>query len=166
MCRSGLCTVTPAGRHDVAGGDGAGALLAHVHGDRLVLFGAHDQALEVQDDVGDVLLHPGNGGELVQHAVDADAGDSRARDRRQQRATQRVAEGVAEAGLERLDDELRAVVGDDLFGQRGSLRDEHWMFLLYGRPLFDAHDVEGAVRLRAARSRPGDSRRHAAPHFE
>ena len=31
-------------------------------------------------------------------------------------------------------------VSDDLFGQRGSLRNEHWIFLLYGRPLFDAHD--------------------------
>ncbi len=32
-----------------------------------------------------------------------------------------------EAWLEGLDDELRAVFSDDLFGQRGSLRNEHWI---------------------------------------
>src|SRR3712207_8751509 len=41
--------------------------------------GADDQALEVEDDLGDVLLDPGHGGELVQGALDADAGDSRDR---------------------------------------------------------------------------------------
>lgn len=65
------------GRHDVTRGDLAGTLLAQVHGDRLVLLGGHHQALEVQDDRGDVFLDAGHGGELVQHAVDADAGDGR-----------------------------------------------------------------------------------------
>ena len=44
-------------RHDVTRGDLTRALLAQVHGDRLVLLGGHDQALEVQDDVGDIFLH-------------------------------------------------------------------------------------------------------------
>src|ERR1700722_5473126 len=78
-----------AGRgHDVAGGDLARALLAQVHGHRLLLFRGYDQALEVQDDVGDVFLDARHSGELVQHAVDADAGDGRARNRGQQRPPQ------------------------------------------------------------------------------
>src|SRR5690606_34812910 len=60
-------------RHDVSGGDLTRALLAQVHRHRLVLFGADHQLLDVQDDVGDVLLHTRNGGELVQHTVDAQA---------------------------------------------------------------------------------------------
>ena len=126
------------GRRDVGGGDDAGALLAQVHDDRLVVLGADDQFLDVQDEVGDVLLHAGNRGELVQHAVDADRRDGRARDRRQQRATQRVAERVAEAGLERLEDEPRAVLVDNLFGQRRPLGDQHGNSSRSGRPLFDA----------------------------
>jgi hypothetical protein len=84
-----------------------------------------DQALDVEDDLGDVLLDPGDRGELVQHAVDADAGDRGAGDARQQGATQGVAEGVAEAGLERLDDEPAPVLGDDVLGEDGTLCDEH-----------------------------------------
>jgi hypothetical protein len=37
---------------------------------RPVGFHAQRHALEVQDDVGDVLAHAGDGGKLVQHAVD------------------------------------------------------------------------------------------------
>ena len=111
-----------AGRgNDVACSHSAWALLADVHGDRLVLFGAHHEALEVQDDVGDVFLDSGDSGELVENAVDTDAGDSGSGDRRQQGTAERVAECVTEARLERLDDEFRAVVRDDLFGQRRSL---------------------------------------------
>ena len=109
------------GRHDVAGGDLTRTLLAQVHGDRLVLLGGHDQTLEVQDDVGDVFLDAGHGGELVQHTVDANAGDGRAGNRRQQRATQRIAQGVTESRLQRFDDELGPAVGDDVLGQCGSL---------------------------------------------
>ena len=120
-------------RDDVTRGDRTRALLAQVHGDGLVLLGGHDQTLEVQDDVGDVFLHPGDGGELVQHTVDADAGDRCARDGRQQRAPKRIAKRVAESRLQRLDDELRAVLGEALFGQGGSLRDQHvFLYLLLG----------------------------------
>ena len=113
------------GRRDVGGGDVTGALLAQVHGDRLVVLGGNHQLLEVQDQLGDVLLDAGDGGELVQHAVDADAGDAGAGDGRQQGAAQRVAEGVAESGLERLDDEPRTVLGDGFFGQCGALGNQH-----------------------------------------
>jgi hypothetical protein len=113
------------GRRDVGGGDRAGALLAQVHDDRLVGLGGDDQLLEVQDQVGDVLLDARHGGELVQDAVDPDAGDRSAGDRGQQGAAERVAEGVAEPGLERLEDEARAELGDGLLGQGGALCDEH-----------------------------------------
>src|SRR6478609_6687040 len=97
MCRSGLCTSTP------AGGVRTRALLAQVHDERLVVLRGGDEALDVEDHLGDVLLHARNGRELVEHAVDADGGDRRARDAREQGATEGVAERVAEAGLERLD---------------------------------------------------------------
>ena len=68
----------------------------------------HD-VLQVQDDVGDVLGDAGDGVELVERVVEAHLGDGGAGDRRQQRAPERVAERVAEAGLERADGEPLAV---------------------------------------------------------
>ena len=83
------------------------------------------EVLDVQDEVGDVFLHTGDDVELVQRLVEAHLGDGRARDRREQRAAQAVAERVAEAGLERRDRELLEVAlglaGLDL----GTLDDEH-----------------------------------------
>ena len=113
-------------RRDVGRGDLAWALLAQVH--RRPARRARrtdDQLLEVQDEVGDVLLDAGHGGELVQDAVDPDAGDGRAGDGGQQRAPERVAERVAEAGLERLDDEPGPVLVNLLLGERWALCDEH-----------------------------------------
>jgi hypothetical protein len=95
----------PGRRHDVSRGDLTGTLLAQVHRHRFILLGADHELLEVEDDLGNVLFHAGDRGELVQHAVDADAGDRSARDGREQRAAQRVAQGVAETGLQWLDDE-------------------------------------------------------------
>jgi hypothetical protein len=85
---------------------------AHVdaEGDRLVGLRREHEVLEVQDDVGDVLGDPGDGVELVQGVVETDLRDGGAGDRRQQRAPQRVAERVAEAGLERADGEPLTVV--------------------------------------------------------
>ena len=83
------------------------------------------EVLEVQDEVGDVFLHPGDRVELVERFVEAHLRDRGAGDRREQRAAQAVAERVAEAGLERRDDELLRVAfglaGLDL----GTLDDEH-----------------------------------------
>src|SRR5512133_789430 len=89
---------------DVGRGDDVGR--GHVTG----AGRAQAQLLDVEDDVGDVLLHALDGRELVQDAVDLDGRDRGARDGRQQGAAQRVAKGVAEAGLQRLDDEPRAGV--------------------------------------------------------
>ncbi len=109
----------------VGRGDGSAALATQVHGGRLVEVGAQHQALDVQDDVGDILLHARDGGELVQHAVNADARHRRARNGRQQGTAQRVAEGVAETGLQRLDDEPGTRGIDEILGERGTLGNEH-----------------------------------------
>ena len=78
-----------AGRHrDVGGGDLAGARLAQVHGDRLVLLAREHEALEVEDDLGDVLDDARQRGELVLVALDLDRGDRGAGDRAEQRAAQ------------------------------------------------------------------------------
>src|SRR5882757_7081072 len=110
---------------DIGCGDQTRALLAQVHHDRLVVLRGDDQLLDVEDEVGDVLLDARHGGELVQDTVDPDAGDSRTGDRGEERTTQGVAEGVAEARLQRLDHEPGAELVDDLFGQRGTLSDQH-----------------------------------------
>ncbi len=70
-----------------------------------------DQALDVQDDVGDVLDHAGDGGDLVLHALDLDARDGTALQAGEQDAPQAVADGDAEAALERLGVELAVGVG-------------------------------------------------------
>ena len=71
--------------------------------------------------VGDVLGDASNRVELVQCVIEANRSNGRSGDRRQQGTTKRVAQGVTETRLERFDDELRPVLGDDLFGQRRSL---------------------------------------------
>src|SRR5207302_9211499 len=75
---------------------------------------ATDQVLEVEQDVGHVLADAWKGRELVRDTFDLDRGDSGALERREQHAAQRVAEGVAEAAVERLDHEDAAVVVDFL----------------------------------------------------
>src|SRR5699024_6770554 len=125
-------------RVDVGGGDRPGTGLAQVHHDRLVVLAGDDEGLDVEDDLGDVLLHPGDRGELVEHDVEADRGQRGTRDAREQGTTQGVADGVAEAGLEGLDDEPRTVVGEDLFAEVRALCDEHGVLPSHGRPLYDA----------------------------
>ncbi len=92
---------------DVAGVDRPGALLRIVQ-DRLVdVFGEHQrQRLEALDDLVHVLEHARHGLVLVHHAVEPEAPDRAAAQRRQQQAAQRVAQRVAEAALQRLEPEL------------------------------------------------------------
>ena len=92
----------PVDELDVARVDGAGAFLVDANGVRLRRRGLEDDLLEVQDDVGHVLDDVGHGRELVERAVDAERGDGRALERREQDAAQRVADGDAVAALERL----------------------------------------------------------------
>src|SRR5690625_860975 len=116
----------------------------------VVLRGDHD-VLQVQDDLGDVFLHTGDRGELVQHTVDADAGDRSSRDGGEQGAAQRVAQGVAETGLERLDDEPGAVLVDDVLGQGGALCNEHGDVLSAGvRYMTPCNAPRPSVRTRGS----------------
>ena len=62
----------------------------------------------------------------MQVPVDLDARHGRARDGRQQRTPQRVAEGVAKTRLQRLDGEPGTAVGDGFFRQRGALCNQHF----------------------------------------
>jgi hypothetical protein len=71
-----------------------------------------DQVLQVEDDVGHVLAHARERGELVRDALDLDGGDGGSLERGEQHAAQRVAERVAEAAVERFDDEDAAVLVD------------------------------------------------------
>ena len=64
------------------------------------------ERLEVADDLVDVFDDARDGLVLVHDAVDAEAPDGGAAERRQQHAAHRVAERVAEAALERLEPEL------------------------------------------------------------
>jgi hypothetical protein len=88
-------------RLDVAGRDLARALGRHAHLDLRRLAVEHaNHALEVEDDVGDVLANAGKRRELVRDALE----------RREQHAAQRVAERVTEAAIQRLDHEDSAVL--------------------------------------------------------
>ncbi len=117
------------GRH-VAGRDLAGPLRLEVHVHGLVGLRADHEALQVQDDVGDVLGHLRDRRELVQHTLDPDRGDRGSGDRRQQRAAQGVPDRVAEPRLERLDRELRSGRGHDVLGDLRPGDDEQLHSLL------------------------------------
>jgi hypothetical protein len=110
---------------DVARGDVAGATRVEAQRDGLLCDAAQHDVLDVEDDVGDVLLHARDGVELVEGLVEADLRDRGAGNRREQRAPKAVAERVAEAGLEGRDDErLRVAVGLAGLDLR-TLDDEH-----------------------------------------
>ena len=88
---------------EVARRDRAGAFLRQ-RDDRFVGVVQHDaDALEVQQDVDDILLHTFHRAVFVQHVVDLHFRDRAAGHRRQQNASQRIAQRVAKATLERLE---------------------------------------------------------------
>ena len=111
--RLGVQDLDARGQVDVLRRDLAGA---GRHERRLDLVGvgvhADDDVLQVQDDVGHVLLDTLDGRELVRDALDADARDRGASERGEQHAAQAVAERVAEALVEGLDRERALVLGD------------------------------------------------------
>src|SRR5690348_13224235 len=90
-----------AGLFDAQAGD-AGAFADHLKG----------HLLEVEDDIGGVLDHAGDGAELVSHALDADAGDGGAFDGAEEHAAESGADGGAEAALERLGGEHAVALGE------------------------------------------------------
>src|SRR4051794_19917490 len=137
----GVVHLDTGGDLDVGSGHDAGAGLAQHHGHRLVVLAGDHEALEVEDDLGDVFLDALDGGELVQGTLHLDAGHGGPRDRGQQGATQRVAERVAEAGFQRFVHEPRAELVDDLFRQGRALSDEHSCFPFRAHPLFDGLEL-------------------------
>ena len=114
MTWSGIDDLDVVRRLDVAGRDRAFAFLAQHQRDFVTVVQAEDDALQVQHDVNDVFLDAVDGRVLVQHAGDRHFGRRIAHHRRQQHATQRVAERVAVAALERLERDLGAVAAERL----------------------------------------------------
>jgi hypothetical protein len=96
-------------RLDVGGGDDAFAVLAQAQGDFIAVVQLEDHALEVQQDGNDVFLDAVDRRVLVQDAGDGDFGCRIADHRREQHATQGVAQRVAVATLERLERHLGLV---------------------------------------------------------
>ena len=96
---------------DIPGGDDLGALGADGQAPRPLHLHADGNALEVQDDVGHVLAHPGHGGKLVKDVVDLNAGDGGALKRGHKDAAKRVSQRQAEAALQRLRDHGRLPKG-------------------------------------------------------
>ena len=74
-------------------------------------YDPQDDVLQVQDDVGHIVLDAGERRELVQGVVEADLGHRGAGNGRKKRAPERVAERVAEAGLERAHRETLTALG-------------------------------------------------------
>ena len=99
---------------DVARAHLARLVDAQVQRLRVVDVAGQRNLLQVEDDVGRVLDDARNRRELVQHAVDLHRGDRGAFNRRQQHAAQRVADGRAEAALERLRVEPAESIGERL----------------------------------------------------
>ena len=99
------------GHLDVAGGDVAGAFDIERERAGAVAERAEANFLDVEEELGGVLLHAGDGGEFVLHLVDADGGDGGAFERAEEHAAQGVAERDAVAGFERLGDEARVGLG-------------------------------------------------------
>ena len=104
---SGFLTAHRAVLLDVAGVDRPGAFAPDVE-HRLVHVLGQDQRerLEPLHDLVHVLEHALDGLMLVHDAVEPEAPDGAAAQRREQQAAQRVAERVAEAPLQRLEAEL------------------------------------------------------------
>ena len=68
------------------------------------------EKLDVQDQFRDIFLHAGNGRKFVLYAFDAHAGRGHTGQRVQQYAAQGIAQGLAEATLQGVDDELAVAV--------------------------------------------------------
>src|SRR5262249_15493288 len=99
---------------DVGRLDDAALVLVDANDLRLVARVFDDETLDVEDDVGDILDNAGDGGDLVLNALDLDARDGAALEAGKEDTPQAVADGDAEAALERLGVELAVGVGQGL----------------------------------------------------
>ena len=91
---------------DVTGTNGAFTFLGQLKVHDITVVQFEDDTLEVQQDVDDIFLNTINRRVLVQHAVDADFGRRITGHRRQQDATQGIAQGMPVAAFKRLHDDL------------------------------------------------------------
>src|SRR5260370_4602754 len=94
-------------------GRGHDATTVALDADRARLLGVvlDHESFDVQHEIGDILDHAGDRGELVLHALDLDLGDGASLQARQEDAPQAVADGVAESAFEWLDVELALRIG-------------------------------------------------------
>jgi hypothetical protein len=99
---------------DVGCRDRAFAFLAQHQRDFVAVVQPEDHALQVQHDVHDVFLHAVDGRVLVQDPGDGDFGRGIAHHRRQQHPAQRVAQRMAVAALEGLEDGLGTMAAERL----------------------------------------------------
>ena len=97
---------------DVVSGDLTGADCLNTHCLRTIGVQLCSNTLQVQDNFGNVFLDALNGGELVNHAINLDAGHGDTGQRGKKHTTQAVAQCDAKATLQRLCHELAvAAVG-------------------------------------------------------
>ena len=75
-------------------------------GDGVLREALEAEHLQVEDDLGHVLFHVGDGRELMRDAIDLYRGDRSSPKRGEQHTSQRVAERGPESWLERLNVEL------------------------------------------------------------
>src|SRR5690554_1068718 len=99
---------------NIGGGDHARALLREAQRYFVAAVQLDGQALEVQEDLDDIFLNTFDGAVLVEYAIDLGLYHCTARHGGQQDATQRVAQGMAKATLERLERDLGAGRTDHL----------------------------------------------------
>ena len=98
-------------RLDEIGGDLAGTGRGQPHGLRLVAVEADDQALDVEDDVNDILKDARHRRELVGNALNLRRHDRRAFDRGQQDPPEAVPDRRTEAPLKRFHGEATKGIG-------------------------------------------------------
>ena len=79
-----------------------------------------------EDDLCNVFLHAGNGGKLVLDALNADAGNSNARQRAEQHTAQGISQRLAKAMLKRLYDKLAVAVAGFHTFDAGLFDFDHW----------------------------------------
>ena len=102
------------GRSDIGSGDRAFFVHAEHDAMRVVVVGIELDLFEIEDDFHHVLDDAGNGLELVIDSLDLDRGDGGTFERGEEHAAERVADGVAVAGLEGFRGEFRVGVGGSL----------------------------------------------------
>ena len=109
---SGLTTSTSWSRTMSFAWTAHGPFLFNARSDSLPGVQTDVEALEVQQDLGDVLLDAFDGGVLVEHAVDVHLRDRAAGHGREKDPTQRVAQRMPETPVQGLDGDLRRIRPD------------------------------------------------------